>query len=52
MVIGAGKAGDPILVVLGMAILAGVIWISYGWAAGDPVGLRHAVVRGPGAIAA
>ena len=48
----ASAAGDPILVVLGMAILAGVIWIPYGWAAADPVGLRHAVARAIGAYAA
>lgn len=41
----ARAASDPLIVVLGMAILAGVIWIPYGWAAGDPVGVRHAVVR-------
>jgi hypothetical protein len=35
-----------------MAILAGVIWIPYGWAAGDPVGLRHAVVRAVGCYVA
>lgn len=44
----AQEAGEPLLVVLGMAILAGVIWIPYGWAAGDPVGIRHAVARGVG----
>lgn len=48
VVIAAKAAGDPTLVVLGMAILAGVIWIPYGWAAGDPVGLRHAVARAIG----
>lgn len=45
---GAQAAGEPLLVVLGMAILAGVIWIPYGWAAGDPVGVRHAVARALG----
>jgi len=45
-VIGAASAlGDPLVVVLGVAILAGVIWIPYGWAADDPVGLQHAVGR-------
>lgn len=48
VVIGAQGSANPTLVVLGMAILAGVIWIQYGWAAGDPVGLRHAVVRAIG----
>lgn len=44
----AQAASDPDLMVLGVAILAGVIWIQYGWAANDPVGLRHAIVRGVG----
>ncbi|HEY6816145.1 MAG TPA: hypothetical protein VI168_11440 [Croceibacterium sp.] len=49
LVISAGQATfDPDLVVLGVAILAGVIWIQYGWGADDPVGLRHAVVRAIG----
>ena len=46
LVIGAADlADDPDLLVLGVAILAGVIWIPYGWAANDPVGLRHAIAR-------
>jgi hypothetical protein len=31
--------------VLGGAILMGIIWIPYGWAADDPVGLQHAIGR-------
>lgn len=39
-------AGDkPLFIVLGGAILMGIIWIPYGWAADDPAGLRHAVAR-------
>lgn len=45
ILMGAQGAQNPDLIVLGMAILAGVIWIPYGWAAGDPVGLRHAIAR-------
>ncbi len=52
VIIAANRSQDPALVVLGMAILAGVIWIPYGWAAGDPVGLRHAIARAVGAYAA
>ncbi|MEJ2515819.1 MAG: hypothetical protein P8080_06645 [Gammaproteobacteria bacterium] len=53
LVITAGvRSEDGALIVLGMAILAGIIWIPYGWAAGDPVGLRHAVARALGAYAA
>ncbi len=49
LVIAAGAAAsDPNIVVLGVAILAGIIWIQYGWGADDPVGLRHAIVRAVG----
>lgn len=49
LVISAGMVTtDPDIVVLGVAILAGVIWIQYGWAADDPVGLRHAIARAVG----
>lgn len=49
LVIAAAKAaGDPAIMVLGVAILAGVIWIPYGWGADDPVGLRHAIGRAVG----
>lgn len=40
-----GAAGRPSLVVLGGAILMGLVWVPYGWAADDPVGMRHAVAR-------
>lgn len=49
---GAQEAGEPDLIVLGMAILAGVIWIPYGWAAQDKVGTIHAVGRALGCYAA
>jgi hypothetical protein len=52
LLIAAAAAKTPELVVLGMAILAGVIWIPYGWAADDPVGLRHVVGRSLGCYAA
>jgi hypothetical protein len=44
----ASAAGDPNILVLGVAILAGIIWVPYGWGADDPVGLRHAIVRALG----
>ena len=44
----AASAGDPMILVLGVAILSGVIWIQYGWGANDPVGLHHAIGRGIG----
>lgn len=48
----AKAANSPDLVVLGMAVLVGVIWIPYGWAADDKVGLHHAVLRALGCYAA
>lgn len=47
LVILAGSVA-PGLVVLGGVILMGLVWIPYGWAADDPVGLRHAVARSVG----
>jgi hypothetical protein len=44
LVIIAGT-GRPGLIVLGGAILMGLVWVPYGWAADDPVGMRHAVAR-------
>jgi hypothetical protein len=52
IVIGARGARDPIIIVLGMAILAGVVWIPYGWAADDKTGTIHAVLRALGCYAA
>lgn len=52
VVIASSAAHDPTLIVLGMAILTGVVWIPYGWAADDPVGLRHALVRAAGCYGA
>ncbi len=43
--IGASLAHNANLVVLAAAILMGIVWIPYGWAADDPVGLQHAVGR-------
>ncbi|MGB3752269.1 MAG: hypothetical protein WA954_00040 [Parerythrobacter sp.] len=48
VVIGVSGSDNHTLMTLGMAVLAGVIWITYGWAANDPVGLRHAIGRGIG----
>ena len=44
LVIIAG-ADRPGLIVLGGAILMGLVWVPYGWAADDPVGMRHAIAR-------
>jgi hypothetical protein len=51
-IIAAQVAGDPTLIVLGGAILMGIIWIPYGWAADDPTGMHHAVGRVVGSYAA
>jgi hypothetical protein len=45
VLIAANLAHDANLIVLGGAILMGIIWIPYGWAADDPVGLQHAIGR-------
>ncbi len=45
VIIGANAAQNPDLIVLGGAILMGIIWIPYGWASDDPVGLEHAIGR-------
>ena len=52
VVIGARTAHEPVLVLPGMAILAGVIRIPSGCSAGDPLGLRHALARAMGSQAA
>jgi hypothetical protein len=44
--------GQPLLILLGMAILAGIVWIPCGWAADDRSGMVHAVARGIGCYAA
>ena len=45
VILAARHAHDANLVVLGGAILMGIIWIPYGWAADDPVGMQHAIGR-------
>lgn len=52
VIVAALAARDPTIMVLGVAILAGVIWIPYGWGANDPVGLRHAISRAVGCYVA
>lgn len=45
VIIAAQRTHDANIIVLGGAILMGIIWIPYGWAANDPVGLEHAIGR-------
>jgi hypothetical protein len=51
LVIIAGLS-NPIIIVLGAAILMALVWIPYGWSADDPVGLQHAIGRCVAAYAA
>jgi hypothetical protein len=46
VMLAAYTARDPNLYVLGGAILMGIIWIPYGWAADDRTGMEHAIGRG------
>lgn len=52
MFFAADRSGDANFVVLGGALLMGLIWIPYGWAAADPSGLQHALGRAIGSCAA
>ena len=45
VIIAAQAAGEIDLLILGMAILAGVVWVPHGWGADDPAGFRHFVLR-------
>ena len=45
VILAARQAHDANLIVLGGAILMGIVWIPYGWGADDPVGLQHAIGR-------
>jgi hypothetical protein len=46
VLVAAYAARDLTLYVLGGAILMGIIWIPYGWAADDRIGMEHAIGRG------
>lgn len=45
VIIAAQAAGDLDLLILGLAILAGVVWVPHGWGADDPAGFIHFVMR-------
>jgi hypothetical protein len=45
VIVAAAVAREPLLIVLGGAILMGIVWIPYGWAADDPAGMQHALAR-------
>jgi hypothetical protein len=45
-VIIASRAADDLdLLILGLAILAGMVWVPHGWGADDPAGFIHFVLR-------
>lgn len=45
VILAAQAAKDPNIIVLGGAVLMALVWIPYGSAADDPVGMQHAVGR-------
>lgn len=44
-VIAARAGGDLDILILGLAIFAGMMWVPHGWGADDPAGLIHFVIR-------
>ncbi|MBZ6377727.1 hypothetical protein B5C34_03440 [Pacificimonas flava] len=45
IIIAAMEAGEVDLVILGMAVFAGMIWVPHGWGADDPAGFIHFIMR-------
>ena len=45
VIIAAQAAGDLNILILGLAILAGVVWVPHGWGADDPAGFIHFIMR-------
>lgn len=45
VVIAAQEAASLDLLILGLAILAGLVWVPHGWGANDPAGFVHFVMR-------
>jgi hypothetical protein len=45
VIIAAQATGSLDLLILGLAILAGVVWVPHGWGADDPAGFIHFVMR-------
>lgn len=43
VIIAAG--GNTDLLVLGLAVFAGLVWVPHGWGADDPAGMRHFAMR-------
>jgi hypothetical protein len=45
VIIAAQAAGNLDLLILGLAVLAGMVWVPHGWGADDPAGFIHFVLR-------
>jgi hypothetical protein len=45
VIIAAQAAGDLDILILGLAVFAGVVWVPHGWGADDPAGFVHFVIR-------
>lgn len=45
VIIAARAAGSLDLLILGVAILAGLVWVPHGWGADDPAGFIHFAMR-------
>ena len=45
VIIAAQATGNLDLLILGLAILAGMVWVPHGWGANDPAGFIHFVMR-------
>lgn len=45
VIIAVNETKNLDLLVLGLAILAGMVWVPHGWGAEDPAGLRHFILR-------
>lgn len=45
VIFAAREAQSIDMLILGMAILAGMVWVPHGWGADDPAGLRHFIMR-------
>ena len=45
VIIAAQAARDLDVLILGLAILAGMVWVPHGWGADDPAGFVHFVLR-------
>lgn len=45
VILAAAVADDRDILILGLALLAGMVWVPHGWGANDPAGFTHFVLR-------